>query len=141
MDQREKSDGISRSGGDKRGKGIRGRPLEAGPLGASKLGEVVSEYITQQVEPRQSYFSAIAGVWGELIPAELQGHCALADFSKGRLKVIVDSPVCLYELQLHQDELLRQLRRRVREFQSGKVGEKTDTVQPLRQLKFTVGAV
>jgi len=138
MDHREKSYGnsISRPGGTRGGRGVVRRSLEV-----CKLGEVVSDYLMQQVGPRQTYFSDVVGVWGELIPAGLQEHCRLADLSDGQLKVTVDSPVYLYELQLRRDELLRQLRRRVRKVKSRKIGGEADAVQPIKQLKFTVGTV
>ena len=128
MDQLIKSNGAGK-GGD-----IKGQTPEA-----SKLGEVISEYITQRVGPKQSYFSAIAEVWGELIPTKLREHCVLADFSKGQLKVTVDSPAYLYELQLRRSELLRELQRLMRGSRSTQTGDKTDAVQPIRQLKFTIG--
>ncbi len=97
---------------------------------AKKLGEVVSEYITQRIGPRQLCFSIVAEAWDDVVPNELRAHCILTDLSEGRLKVAVDSPVYLYELQLCRDELLKEIQRRVR--------GKTKVIQPVRQLKFTV---
>jgi hypothetical protein len=134
MDHREKSDSIRRPGGTRGGRGVIRQPLEA-----CRLGDVVSEYLIRQVGPRQAYFYKVVEAWGELIPAHLQEHCTLADLSEGQLKVTVDSPVYLYELRLHRDELLQQLRRRAGRTQSGKMDEEKDDVQPIRQLKFTVG--
>jgi hypothetical protein len=109
------------------------------PSGESKLGEVVSDYITQHIEPRQSYFTAIAEIWNELLPVGLRAHCALKDFSGGRLYVTVDSPVYMYELQLMSDELLREIRRRLRGIRFSGVGRAEDEIKPIRQLKFIPG--
>jgi hypothetical protein len=139
MNQMNKRDGFNQPGRSRNGRDILGQPREA-----SLIGEVVTEYITRNVGPRQSYFSAVAGVWEELIPAELQAHCSLKDFSRGRLVVKVDSPVYLYELQLRRKELLREIRRRLRGAERRWVGGETDIAQagreqPIRGLKFTAG--
>jgi hypothetical protein len=134
MDERAKPDFSSRVSKRRRKRDLYGKLPEA-----SKLGEIVTEYITRRVGPRQSYFSTLAGVWDELMPTDMKGHCELTDFSGGRLRIVVDSPVYLYELQLCHNELLRELQRRMRGFKSSELGGKTDIIQPIRRLKFVVG--
>jgi hypothetical protein len=134
MDQQVNADFSSRTNGPKGG-GTYGHVSRE----VSKLGDVVSDYISKQVGPRQSYFSALAEIWDELMPAGMQGHCALSDFSGGQLRVVVDSPVYLYELRLCQNELLRELQRRLRAVKRSGAGGMVDIAQPVRQLKFVVG--
>ena len=62
-----------------------------------------------QISPRQAQFSEVAEIWNRLLPAELCGHCEIIDISGGQLKVQVDSPSYMYELQLCSSELLKEL--------------------------------
>jgi hypothetical protein len=78
---------------------------------AARLGDVVKQFMENQVSPRQARFGTIAEVWGGLLPAELRRHCEITDISGGRLKVLVDSPSYMYELQLCSSELLEELQR------------------------------
>jgi hypothetical protein len=74
-----------------------------------RLGEVVQNFMTTCVSPRQARFGAVAELWGRLLPAELCRHCEIVDISGGQLKVRVDSPAYKYELQLCSSELLEEL--------------------------------
>jgi len=93
---------------------------------AARLGEVVKQLMESQVSPRQAMFGTIAKVWGELLPAELRRHCEVTDISGGRLKVLVDSPSYMYELQLCSSELLEELQRRC-------------SAARIKKIKFAVG--
>ena len=64
-----------------------------------------------QISPRQAQFSEVVEIWHRLLPAELCGHCEIIDISGGQLKVQVDSPSYMYELQLCSSELLKELQR------------------------------
>jgi hypothetical protein len=63
----------------------------------------------RQISPRQAVFSEVAETWSQMLPAELGGHCEIVDISGGLLKVRVDSPSYMYELQLCSSELLEEL--------------------------------
>jgi predicted nucleic acid-binding Zn ribbon protein len=76
------------------------------------LGDVLSELMESRVSPQQIRFGLIAEAWSQLLPAELYQHCKIVDVSSGRLKVLVDSPSYMYELQLLSYELLKELARR-----------------------------
>jgi predicted nucleic acid-binding Zn ribbon protein len=76
------------------------------------LGDALNEFMTSRVSPRQGRFSLIAEAWDQMLPSELCRHCRIVDVSGGRLKVAVDSPSYMYELQLSSSELLEELERR-----------------------------
>jgi len=76
-----------------------------------RLGQVVQQLIDERISPRQARFSQVAAVWSQLLPAELCRHCEIVDISGGQLKVQVDSPSYMYELQLCSSELLEELQR------------------------------
>lgn len=73
------------------------------------LGGVLNGFIENHVLPQQTRFGLIAEAWSQLLPAELCQHCRIAGVSGGKLRVIVDSPSYMYELQLLSCELLKEL--------------------------------
>ena len=75
------------------------------------LGEVLRQLMAEQVGPRQERFGEVAEVWGHLLPSELLEHCEIAGVSGGQLRVRVDSPSHMYELQLCGPELQEELQR------------------------------
>ena len=81
------------------------------PHRAVRLGDTLSELMNNHISPRQARFGPIAELWSQLLPAELSRHCRLSEVSGGQLKVLVDSPVYLYELKLCSSELLEELQR------------------------------
>jgi hypothetical protein len=78
---------------------------------AVSLGEVARQLMAEQISPRQARLSEVADLWGRLLPSSLHEHCEIVDISSGRLKVEVDSPSYVYELQLCSEELLEELQR------------------------------
>ncbi len=78
---------------------------------AANLGKVARQLLDERISPRQARFSQVAEVWSRLLPVELCGHCEIIDISGGQLKVQVDSPSYVYELQLCSSELLEELQR------------------------------
>ncbi|UCG47660.1 MAG: DUF721 domain-containing protein [Phycisphaerales bacterium] len=78
---------------------------------AVSLGQVVSQLMAEQISPRQARLCEVADLWGRLLPSSLHEHCRIVDISRGLLKVEVDSPSYLYELQLCSEELLEELQR------------------------------
>ena len=79
--------------------------------GAVRLGEVVQRVMDEQISPRRSRLVAVAHIWREMLPSELCRHCEIVDVSGGQLKVRVDSPSYMYELQLCSSELLEEMQR------------------------------
>ena len=78
---------------------------------AASLGKVAQQLMDNRISPQQARFSQVFEVWSRLLPAELCGHCEIVDISGGQLKVQVDSPSYVYELQLCSTELLEELQR------------------------------
>ncbi len=76
-----------------------------------RLGDAVKQLVEQRISPRQESFESIAGLWRELLPAELHRHCRIAGISGGRLKVLVDSPSYANELRWCGSELLEQIKK------------------------------
>ena len=79
--------------------------------GEVKLGHVVRQVLQDQISPRQGRFSAVIEAWQQLVPVEFACHCKLVDLTAGVLKVMVDSPSYMYELQLCRSVLLSELQR------------------------------
>jgi hypothetical protein len=80
-----------------------------------------------RISPQQARFGPIARLWNQLLPDELHRHCKIDGISGGRLKVLVDSPAYLYELQLCSSELLGELQRQCPRAQ-------------IKKIKFVVGS-
>jgi len=75
---------------------------------ASRLDMVVERYIQRRVLPLENKYASIADVFGELVGAEIHSHCKLSGVFGGQLKVLVDSPVYLYQMRLCSPALLEQ---------------------------------
>lgn len=78
---------------------------------AVSLGDVLSGLMENQVAPQQTRFGLITEALSQMLPAELYQHCRIVDVSGGRLKVTVDSPSYVYEMQLLSSELLEEFAR------------------------------
>jgi len=72
---------------------------------------MVKERMDKWISPQQVKFESVVQLWSELLPDELRQHCRINDISAGRLKVLVDSPSYMYDLQLRSSEILAELRR------------------------------
>ncbi len=94
----------------------------------AKLGDAVKQLMENQISPQQARFGLIAELWSQLLPAELCRHCKLAGLSGGQLKVLVDSPTHLYELQLCSPQLLEELQQQCPRAR-------------IKKIKFAVGAL
>jgi len=80
--------------------------------GPTRLGDAVKQFMDGRVSPRQAKFELVADLWSQLLPDGLGQHCKITGLSRGQLRVLVDSPSYLYELQLCSSELLREFERR-----------------------------
>ncbi len=96
---------------NRRPKSVCGRQRRREQAGTERLGDLVEQVIERGVVPRQVRFGRLAEVWGGLLPVELRRHCRIADVSGGLVRVLVDSPSYVYELQLCCGELLEGLQR------------------------------
>lgn len=90
--------------------GALGRP-RGSSTSVVKLGDAVGELLNHRILPQAERFTSVVEAWNQLLPADLAGHCRLAQVAAGQLKVIVDSAPYMYELQLCRAELLRGLQR------------------------------
>jgi len=79
------------------------------PDRAVRLGDVAMELMECRISPRQARFESIADAWSQLLPVELRRHCKIAGIAGGQLKVKVDLPSYMYELQLCSSELITEL--------------------------------
>jgi predicted nucleic acid-binding Zn ribbon protein len=93
---------------------------------AVRLGEALQTVMTEQIRPLQAKFGELADAWSEVVPKELNEHCRIVDATGGELKVCVDSPPYMYELQLCGSELLKELQRQCPQAR-------------LKRIKFAVG--
>ena len=93
-----------------------------------RLGDTVQQLMESRISPQQTRFAVIAELWSQLLPAELCRHYKLADISGGQLKVLVDSPSCLYELQLCSSGLLEEMQMQCPQVR-------------VKKIKFAVGVV
>jgi len=79
------------------------------PSGLVSISEAVKQLMENQLSPQQVVFDSIDTLWRQLLPAELAQHSRIAEISGGQLKVQVDSPSYMYELQLCSSGLLGEL--------------------------------
>ncbi len=93
---------------------------------AAAVGDLVKNLLDRTVGPRHAKFGSLEEMWGQLLPAELSGHCELVGVSGGQLKVRVDSPAHMYELKLCSSELVAELQE-----QCPRAG--------IRNIKFVIG--
>ncbi len=77
-----------------------------------RVGDVVQRLIDNQLSPRQEASDVIDKLWHQLLPEELVRHTRIAGISGSQLKVKVDSPAYMYELQLCCSGLLKEIQRR-----------------------------
>ncbi len=77
-----------------------------------RLGDVLNELLENRISPEQVILRSVAEAWSQLLPAGLNQHSSVANISRGQLKVLVDSPSYIYELQLCSSDILRELQRR-----------------------------
>jgi predicted nucleic acid-binding Zn ribbon protein len=73
------------------------------------LKDSLSELMEQRISPRHKRCGPLFELWERLLPAELSKHCRPDGFRGGQLRVTVDAPSYLYELQLCSGELLSEL--------------------------------
>lgn len=75
------------------------RVKEITPRAFDALGPELIGFFKHSVEKRHTKLGKIAASWEMLVPATLNGHCALESLNKGTLTVLVDSASHLWELK------------------------------------------
>ena len=80
---------------------------------AKSLGDVTGELFTKDISPKHAKYERISLIWEELLPKNLAKHCWIDNFVGGQLKIKVDSPAYLYELQTCSESLLEELNRNI----------------------------
>lgn len=92
----------------------------------TRIGQLVDALLRESIKPGQARTDPVLEAWNRIVPPGLAGHCRVRGLSNGLLRIGVDSPVYMYELQLCSQDLLEALQRRCP--QSG-----------LRRIKLTLG--
>ncbi|HSV27695.1 MAG TPA: DUF721 domain-containing protein [Sedimentisphaerales bacterium] len=90
------------------------------------LGDILTLYMGDCLEPRHEAFAKVAEAWQEIVPRHLARFCRLADVSRGTVRVRVNSPAYMHQLRLQAGELLAHLQLRA--------GRKT-----VRNIRFEIG--
>ena len=92
----------------------------------ARIGNLVDTLLREFIKPAQTRLDPLEEAWAEIVPPGLAAHCRVRGLVNGQLRIGVDSPVYMYELQLCSQELLETLQQRCP--RSG-----------LRRLKLTLG--
>jgi hypothetical protein len=74
------------------------------------MGEVASSVLAG-LAPLPPRCDSIVEAWEQLLPPGLRAHCRIGGLRGGCLRIAVDGPSYMYELQLCKDELLGELQR------------------------------
>jgi predicted nucleic acid-binding Zn ribbon protein len=90
------------------------------------LAKAINEYIAEHVEQKHEENQDIAKAWRETVPSQLASFCRLAEITRGRVRIVVQSPSHLYQLRLSERELLLAMQKRC--------GRKA-----VKELKFEIG--
>ena len=80
---------------------------------SERLGPLVQSLMERTIQPAKLRVDPVVEAWSRSVPPALAAHCHVAGMSGGQLRVKVDSPVYLYEIQLCQDALLKELQTQV----------------------------
>lgn len=96
------------------------------PNRITRLGDTIEQLVEKRFAPQQTRLQMVTQVWGQLLPPELGKHCRVSHISGGQLKVFVDSPVYMYELQLCSATLLSELQQKCAQSQ-------------IKKIKFVIG--
>ena len=91
-----------------------------------RLGEVVNALMERSIMPGQKRVNPVVEAWLGIVPPGFAPYCRVKGLVRSELRIGVDSPVYLYELQLCSQDLLKALQEKV-----PKAG--------LRRIKFMLG--
>ena len=77
----------------------------------TRIGKLVDTLLRESIKPGQARIDPVLETWSRIVPPGLAGHCRVRGLSHGVLRIGVDSPVYMYELQLCSQDLLEALKR------------------------------
>jgi hypothetical protein len=75
-----------------------------------RMGDIASGVVAG-LAPMYERCTSVGEAWEQVLPAGLRAHCRIGGLSGGCLRIVVDAASYMYELQLCQTELLRELQR------------------------------
>jgi hypothetical protein len=78
-----------------------------------RLGDIISQYVEVELEPKQTRNMSIEEAWREIVPEVLSAHCRCLGIKQGQVEIMVDSSVYNYQLAIRNTELIEQLRQAV----------------------------
>ena len=91
-----------------------------------RLGDVLASLMVRRIVPQQELFCRASDILRNLLPADIYDHCRIDGLYKEQLKVIVDSPSYMYQLQIHSSNILDELKRQCSKYR-------------IRKIKFAIG--
>jgi hypothetical protein len=72
---------------------------------AAHIADVIDSIMAQK-KPVQKNYNSITSVLNEMLPGYILKHCTAFETRKNTLTIKLDSPSCLYQLQLQRQQLL-----------------------------------
>jgi len=76
----------------------------------TRIGHLVDVLLRKTIEPGQTRLDPLAQAWDRVVPPGLAAHSRIKGLVNGQLRIGVDSPVYMYELQLCSQDLLQTLK-------------------------------
>jgi len=78
-----------------------------------RLGDLIHTIMERSIKPSQKRVNPVVEAWLSIVPPGLAPYCRVKGVVKAELRIGVDSPVYLYELQLCSQDLLKALQEKV----------------------------
>ena len=78
-----------------------------------RIGDLVDTFMERSIKPGQKRLSPVFEAWLAIVPPGFAPYCRVKGVVKSELRIGVDSPVYLYELQLCSQDLLKALQEKV----------------------------
>lgn len=75
-----------------------------------RMGDIAAGFVAN-LAPVHKRCTSVGEAWDQLLPPGLRTHCRIGGLKGGSLRVTVDGPSYMYELQLCKTQLLEELRR------------------------------
>jgi hypothetical protein len=78
-----------------------------------RLGELVDTIMRRSIKPNQKRINPVVEAWLSIVPPGFAPYCCVKGVVRSELRIGVNSPVYLYELQLCSQDLLKALQEKV----------------------------
>jgi hypothetical protein len=91
-----------------------------------RLSDVIASMMMNKIMPQQELFCRASDIFKNLLPAEIYEHCRIDGLYNGQLRVIVDSPTYMYQLQMYSSNILVGLKRQCSKYR-------------IKKIKFAIG--